>query len=118
MANYVFPMAPTRGTRRRRLSQPARRLHWERRLCVRGMDRCCVMPPASFCTLQERCRPEMESNMHIAHVHVHVKPEAVEAFKQVTLDNASNSVKEAGVARFDVIQQTDDLTRFVLVEVY
>jgi (4S)-4-hydroxy-5-phosphonooxypentane-2,3-dione isomerase len=56
--------------------------------------------------------------MHIVHVHVHVKPEAVEAFKQVTLDNASNSVKEVGVARFDVIQQTDDPTRFVLVEVY
>jgi quinol monooxygenase YgiN len=56
--------------------------------------------------------------MHIVHVHVHVKPEAVEAFKQATLDNASNSVKEAGVVRFDVIQQTDDPTRFVLVEVY
>jgi quinol monooxygenase YgiN len=56
--------------------------------------------------------------MHIVHVHVHVKPEAVEAFKQATLDNASNSVKEAGVARFDVVQQSDDPTRFVLVEVY
>ena len=56
--------------------------------------------------------------MHIVHVHVRVKPEAVEAFKQASLDNASNSVKEAGVARFDVVQQSDDPTRFVLVEVY
>ncbi len=56
--------------------------------------------------------------MQIVHVHVHVKPEFVEAFKQATLENASNSVKEAGIARFDVIQQTDDPTRFILVEIY
>ena len=56
--------------------------------------------------------------MHIVHVHVHVKPEHVEAFKRATLENASNSVKEPGIARFDVVQQQDDPTRFVLVEVY
>ncbi|MFN8380698.1 MAG: antibiotic biosynthesis monooxygenase [Anaerolineales bacterium] len=56
--------------------------------------------------------------MYIVHVHVHVKPEFVEAFKQATIENASNSVQEAGIARFDVIQQSDDATRFVLVEVY
>jgi len=56
--------------------------------------------------------------MLIVHVHVHVKPEHVEAFRTATLDNASNSVQEPGVARFDVIQQQGDPTRFVLVEVY
>ena len=56
--------------------------------------------------------------MNIVHVHVHVKPEFVEAFKQATIENASNSVKEEGVERFDVIQQADDPTRFILVEVY
>ncbi len=56
--------------------------------------------------------------MLIVHVHVHVKPEFVDAFKQASLENARNSLQEAGVARFDVIQQTDDPTRFVLVEVY
>jgi len=56
--------------------------------------------------------------MLIVHVHVNVKPEFVEDFKQATIENASNSVKEAGVARFDVIQQTDDPTKFILVEVY
>jgi quinol monooxygenase YgiN len=56
--------------------------------------------------------------MLIVHVHVHVKPESVEAFKQATLENARRSVQEPGIARFDVIQQTDDPTRFVLVEVY
>ncbi len=56
--------------------------------------------------------------MLIVQVHVNVKPEFVEAFKQATIENANNSVKEAGVARFDVIQQTDDPTKFILVEVY
>src|SRR5215216_1631718 len=56
--------------------------------------------------------------MQIVHVHVNVKPEFVEAFKQATIENASNSVKEAGIARFDVIQQADDPTKFILVEVY
>jgi quinol monooxygenase YgiN len=56
--------------------------------------------------------------MLVVHVHVHVKPEEVERFKEATLDNARNSVLEPGVARFDVVQQADDATRFVLVEVY
>ncbi len=56
--------------------------------------------------------------MLIVHVHVRVKPEFIEAFRAATVENARNSVKEAGIARFDVIQQADDPSRFVLVEVY
>lgn len=56
--------------------------------------------------------------MQVVHVHVHVKPECVEAFRRATIDNARNSVKEPGVARFDVAQQADDPTRFTLVEAY
>lgn len=56
--------------------------------------------------------------MYIVHVHVHVKPDQIEAFKAATLENARNSLKEPGIARFDMIQQADDPTRFVLVEVY
>lgn len=56
--------------------------------------------------------------MHIVLVHVQVKPEAVDAFRDASLDNARHSVQEAGIARFDVIQETADPTRFVLVEVY
>ena len=56
--------------------------------------------------------------MFVVHVHVHVKPEFVTAFKEATLENAHTSVQEPGIARFDVIQQLDDPTRFVLVEVY
>ena len=56
--------------------------------------------------------------MVIVHVQVRVKPECVEAFKAATLANAQASVQEPGIARFDVVQQCDDPTRFVLVEVY
>ena len=56
--------------------------------------------------------------MLIVHVHVHVKPESVEAFRAATVENARQSVTEPGIARFDVVQQRDDPTRFVLIEVY
>lgn len=56
--------------------------------------------------------------MLVVHVHVQVKPECVEAFKAATLDNARQSIREPGIARFDVVQQADDPTRFVLVEAY
>jgi quinol monooxygenase YgiN len=56
--------------------------------------------------------------MIVVHVHIHVKPEFVAAFRQAAVDNATHSVQEPGIARFDVIQQTADPTRFVLLEVY
>jgi len=56
--------------------------------------------------------------MLIVHVHVHVKPDCVESFKKATIENARASVNEPGIARFDVVQQENDPTRFVLVEVY
>jgi quinol monooxygenase YgiN len=56
--------------------------------------------------------------MLIVHVHVHVRPECVEAFQAATLANARASGREPGIARFDVVQQADDPTRFVLVEAY
>ena len=56
--------------------------------------------------------------MIVVHVQVHVKPEHVEVFRQATRDNARHSIQEPGIARFDVVQQADDPTRFVLVEAY
>ena len=56
--------------------------------------------------------------MFIVHVHIQVKPDQIEAFKAATLANAQASVLEPGVVRFDVCQQADDPSRFVLVEVY
>jgi len=56
--------------------------------------------------------------MLIVHVHARVKPESVADFRQSTIENARSSVQEPGIARFDVVQQQDDATRFVLIEVY
>ena len=56
--------------------------------------------------------------MLIVHVHVRVKPESVADFLQATIENARSSVQEPGIARFDVVEQQDDATRFVLIEVY
>jgi quinol monooxygenase YgiN len=67
--------------------------------------------PAKFVAGKERA-------MLIVHVHVHVKADQAEAFRAASIENAKESVREPGVARFDVIQQQDDPTRFVLVEVY
>ncbi len=56
--------------------------------------------------------------MLVVHVHVHVKTASVDAFIAATRKNAEASLTEPGVARFDVVQQADDPTRFVLIEVY
>jgi len=56
--------------------------------------------------------------MLIVHVQIRVKAESIEAFKEASRENACHSVQEPGIARFDVIQQSDDPARFVLVEVY
>ena len=56
--------------------------------------------------------------MFIVHVFVHVKQGMEQAFEAATLENARNSVQEPGIARFDVVRQQDDPSRFVLVEVY
>jgi quinol monooxygenase YgiN len=60
----------------------------------------------------------MAGSLLVVHVHVHVKPEAIEAFQAASLANAEGSRKEAGVLRFDVLQDRDDPARFVLVEIY
>ena len=56
--------------------------------------------------------------MLIVQVHVHVKAEFVDAFKTASVANAKESIQEPGIARFDVIQNNDDPTHYVLVEVY
>jgi (4S)-4-hydroxy-5-phosphonooxypentane-2,3-dione isomerase len=56
--------------------------------------------------------------MLIVHVHIHVKAESVETFRQATIANARQGVQELGIARFDLLQQADDPTRFLLIEAY
>ena len=64
------------------------------------------------------CWTIISTYMLIVHVHIRVKPESIEAFREASIENARNSAAEHGIARFDVVQQADDATRFVLVEVY
>lgn len=56
--------------------------------------------------------------MLIVQVHIHVKPEKIDAFIEATKENAKQSLLESGIARFDFLQQQDDPSRFVLTEVY
>jgi len=56
--------------------------------------------------------------MLIVQVHVHVKPDCIQSFIDATLENARQSVREPGVAGFDVIQEQEEPTRFVLIEAY
>ncbi len=56
--------------------------------------------------------------MRAAIVYCHVKPEHVEAFAEACRANHAGSVLEPGVRRFDVLQERDDPTRFVLYEWY
>jgi quinol monooxygenase YgiN len=56
--------------------------------------------------------------MLIVHIQIHVKPDSVATFREATIANARQSVKEPGIARFDLLQQQDDPARFTLVEVY
>jgi quinol monooxygenase YgiN len=56
--------------------------------------------------------------MMIVHVHIHVKPEFVGRFQEATIENARNSLKEAGVVKFDFLQQQDDTNHFLLIEIY
>ena len=60
----------------------------------------------------------MSTSLLVVHVECHVHPDQIAAFREATLDNARASVHEPGIARFDVIQQADDPTKFILVEVY
>lgn len=56
--------------------------------------------------------------MLIVHVHVHVKPEFVDAFREASKENLRNSRQEPGIAAFEILQQTDDPTRFLFIEIY
>ena len=72
-------------------------------------------------TARERTREgetRKSGSLLIVHVHVRVLPDAVDAFRAASIENARESIREPGIARFDVVQSTEDPARFVLVEVY
>ena len=60
----------------------------------------------------------MSNSLLVVQVDCRVKPADVDAFREATLVNARASVNEPGIARFDVLGDRDDATRFLLIEVY
>ena len=56
--------------------------------------------------------------MLIVHVFVEVVPGREEDFRLATVENARNSLLEPGIARFDVVQELSNPSRFLLVEAY
>ncbi|HTX74493.1 MAG TPA: antibiotic biosynthesis monooxygenase [Rectinemataceae bacterium] len=56
--------------------------------------------------------------MRVLIVNVRVKPESVAQFQAATLANAAESVKEPGIASFDLLQDEEDPSHFALIEVY
>ena len=56
--------------------------------------------------------------MVVTFVHVWVKPDHIEDFKNASIANHIESIKEPGNLRFDVLQDDADPTKFVLYEAY
>ncbi len=56
--------------------------------------------------------------MHVTIVHVHVKTEHIDDFIVACKENHLSSIQEKGNFRFDVMQQDQDSSRFVLYESY
>jgi autoinducer 2-degrading protein len=56
--------------------------------------------------------------MIIKSVKMFIKEEFVGSFIEATIENQKNSIKEAGVIRFDVLQCKDDPSSFMFYEVY
>jgi len=56
--------------------------------------------------------------MLVFQFHHYLKPEFIEAYRVAILENVSHSLKESGILRFEVYQDTDDPTHFSLIEMY
>ena len=56
--------------------------------------------------------------MHIIHVYFDVKPDKIGRFKEISLENANNSIKESGVIAFELLQQVGETDKFIFNEVY
>ena len=56
--------------------------------------------------------------MVIVQVYVRVKEKDIDAFIKATIENASNSIKEPDINRFDFMQENEDPGSFLLTEIY
>lgn len=57
-------------------------------------------------------------NMIIAEVTLKVKPDRINDFIKYTKDNVENSLKEAGIRRFEFYKEKESKNVFVLFEIY
>ena len=56
--------------------------------------------------------------MLVVHVYIEVKPNRIKDFIEASIMNARESLKEPGIARFDLLQDKENPRKFVLNEVY
>jgi autoinducer 2-degrading protein len=56
--------------------------------------------------------------MHVTIVHIRVNQEHIDNFIEATLLNHQASIKEKGIRRFDILQDANDPTKFMLYEAY
>lgn len=56
--------------------------------------------------------------MEVTLVEINVKPDMIDAFLKVFLDNHIGALKEPGNLRFDVLQDEEIPTRFYIYEAY
>lgn len=56
--------------------------------------------------------------MHVTVVHVHVKEENIVAFIEASKNNHEASVEEPGNRRFDILQDANEGSHFILYEAY
>lgn len=56
--------------------------------------------------------------MLVTIVHIHVKPDCLDAFLAHTRNNHENSVREPGNLRFDILRSASDPCYFVFYEAY
>jgi (4S)-4-hydroxy-5-phosphonooxypentane-2,3-dione isomerase len=57
-------------------------------------------------------------HMLVTAVMVQVKPDAITKFIEATIANHTAAIRESGNLRFDVLQNTNDPSRFMLYEAY
>ena len=56
--------------------------------------------------------------MHVTMVHLQVKPECLCACIAATRANHGSSIREPGSQLFDILQDPEDSTKFILYEAY
>ncbi|MHB1252960.1 MAG: putative quinol monooxygenase [Candidatus Humimicrobiaceae bacterium] len=56
--------------------------------------------------------------MIIVNVYFNVREEMIDAFMEATIKNARNSINEPGILRFEILQQEDDPSRFLAMEIF